>query len=260
MPTVATIADFLESYAPLWLAEDWDNVGLLVGDGNAAVRRLMTCLTVTPATVAEAIRQQADLVVAHHPIPFRPLKRLTSETTTGRLLLNLIAARVAVCSLHTAFDSAQGGINQRLAEGVGLQGIAPLIADEQGSGAGLYGWLDKPLTLTGLVALVEELLSIDHLQAVGNPGKEVRSVAVACGAADTFLAAARDQGADAMLLGEARFHTCLEAAAADLALVLPGHFASERFALEHLAGVISLQFSDVEVWASQDEYDPIRWM
>lgn len=259
MSTINQLTGFLETYAPLQLAEDWDNVGLLVGDGNALARRVMTCLTITPTTAAEAIRQQADLIVSHHPLPFRPLKRLTAETTVGNLLLDLISARVAVCSLHTAFDSAESGINQRLAEGLGLREIVPLIARDESSGAGRYGCLEGAVKLSDLAAAVKELLSIERLQVVGSLEKSVRSVAVACGAADEFLSAARQRGTDAMLLGEARFHTCLEAEASNIALVLPGHFASERFALEHLAGVISLQFPEVEVWASRDERDPIRW-
>jgi len=119
MATVNDIVLEVMRIAPGWLAEEWDNVGLLVGDGAAEVQRVMTCLTVTPATAAEAIVGGAGLVVAHHPMPFRPLKRLTGDTTVGRLLLDLIAARVAVCSAHTAFDSAELGINARLAEGLG---------------------------------------------------------------------------------------------------------------------------------------------
>jgi len=76
---------------------------------------LMTCLTITPASAAEAVAGRADLIVSHHPLPFRPLSRLTSETSEGRLLLELIGAKIAVFSPHTAFDSAQDGINQRLA-------------------------------------------------------------------------------------------------------------------------------------------------
>ena len=75
MPTIQTIAAFLEEFAPSRLAAEWDNVGLLVGDGRAAVARVMTCLTITPASAAEAVRGRADLVVAHHPLPFAALKR-----------------------------------------------------------------------------------------------------------------------------------------------------------------------------------------
>ena len=97
MPTIAAIAEFLEHFAPARLAAEWDNVGLLVGDRAAEARRIMTCLTVTPDSVAEAVAEQADLIVTHHPLPFRPLRRLTSDTPEGRSLLSLIAA--LICSV-----------------------------------------------------------------------------------------------------------------------------------------------------------------
>ncbi len=109
MLTIAAIAAFLEDIAPLRLAEEWDNVGLLVGDPARPVERVMTCLTVTPQSAAEAIEAGADLIVTHHPLPFAPTKRITTDTTSGRLLLDLIAAQVAVYSPHTAFDSAAAG-------------------------------------------------------------------------------------------------------------------------------------------------------
>ena len=139
MPTIAAVAAFLEQLAPPRLAEEWDNVGLLVGHRDQAVKKLMTCLTVTPASAAEAIEARADLIVTHHPIPFTAIKRLTADTTAGRLLLDLIAARVAVYSAHTAFDSAAEGVNQRLAEGLELRGIAPLMPHVEGQGTGRWG-------------------------------------------------------------------------------------------------------------------------
>ncbi len=259
MHTVETIAAYLERYAPLRLAEQWDNVGLSVGRRDRGVARVMTCLTVTPATVAEAVEAKADLIVTHHPMPFDALRRLTSDTTTGRVLLELIAARIAVYSPHTAFDSAERGINQRLAEGLKLRGITPLVPDDEGQGAGRWGWLEEPCSLEQLAEAVGEFLAIEHVQFVGEPKQPVRTVAVACGAADGFLVAARQTGCDAMVLGETRFHTCLEAEAVGVGLVLPGHFASERFAVEQLADVLAGEFPALEVWASRRERDPVRW-
>ena len=109
---ISELAQHLESIAPLGLAEDWDNVGLLVGDGNENVQRVMTCLTVTPNTVQEAIKKQADLIVSHHPFPFRPTKRITTQDTVGRLLWQLIRNGISVYSPHTAWDSAADGINR----------------------------------------------------------------------------------------------------------------------------------------------------
>jgi dinuclear metal center YbgI/SA1388 family protein len=259
MPTVAAIAAFLEQVAPFRLAEEWDNVGLLVGHRTQSVNKLMTCLTVTPASAAEAIDSHVDLIVTHHPMPFTPVRRLTTDTTAGRLLLELIAARVAVFSPHTAFDSAFQGINQRLAAGLGLRGITALRPHAEGQGTGRWGWLVEPLTLEKLAEKLKQFLAIERLQVVGQPEHSVRTVAVGCGAADELLEAARFNGCDAMVLGEARFHTCLEAEAAGIGLLLPGHFAGERFAVESLADVLSRQFPDVQVWASRQERDPVRW-
>src|SRR5260370_351806 len=102
MPTVADVVDHLEQFAPLNLAADWDNVGLLLGERGAPVQRLITCLTVTPESVAEAVEAGAQLLVTHHPILFRGIKRLTDATPEGRMLLALVRAGVAVYSPHTA--------------------------------------------------------------------------------------------------------------------------------------------------------------
>ncbi len=266
MLTVAKISAFLEQFAPTRLAEDWDNVGLLVGDRNRDVDRVMTCLTVTPASAGEAVARRADLIVAHHPMPFRPVKRMTADTTVGRLLLDLIAAQIAVYSPHTAFDSAEDGINQRLAVGLGLQQTTPLVCrpdssqQDGGLGAGRFGPLPEPLTLGQLAQNVKRFLSVERMQMVGRPQQPVGTLAVACGAAGTLLDAARQAGCDGMVLGETSLHTCLEAEATGVGLLLPGHFASERFAVEHLADVLSRQFPQLEVWASGEERDPVRWV
>ncbi|MCH7729461.1 MAG: Nif3-like dinuclear metal center hexameric protein [Planctomycetes bacterium] len=262
MPTVNAISEFLDALAPPDLAEDWDNVGLLVGDRETAVDRLMTCLTVTPASANEAIDRGADLVITHHPLPFRPLKHLTTDTTPGRLLLDLIRADIAVYSPHTAFDSAASGINQRLAEGLGLDDIQPLLADKNNAniGAGRFGRLASSRPLREMIERVKTFLSVEGLHAVGSPEQQVSVVAVACGAAGQFLSVARANGCNLLITGETNFHTCLEAEASNIAMLLPGHFASERFAVELLANELERNFTDVEVWASEREADPLVWV
>lgn len=126
MLTVADVANHLERLAPPDLAADWDNVGLLLGERSAAVGRVMTCLTVTPDSAAEAIEAKADLIVTHHPILFRGAKRLTDASVEGRMVLGLARAGVAVYSPHTAFDNSAGGINALIARRLGLVEVAPL--------------------------------------------------------------------------------------------------------------------------------------
>src|SRR5437870_1161489 len=124
--TVADVIREMQALAPSALAADWDNVGLLLGDAAAPVERVMTCLTVTPESVAEAIEERARLIVSHHPIFFRPIQQLTTATAEGRLVLDLVQAGIAVYSAHTAYDNGAGGINDQLAEKLGLTGVGPL--------------------------------------------------------------------------------------------------------------------------------------
>ena len=149
MSAISSVVAFLEEVAPSEWAESWDNVGLLVGDPDRPARRVMTCLTITPASAAEAVSRQADLVIAHHPLPFRPLKRLTTASAVGRLLLMLIEAKIAVYSPHTAFDSTAQGINERLAAALGLVDLHPLVPVEGGPGTGRHG---RPVEGTSLGA------------------------------------------------------------------------------------------------------------
>ena len=261
MLSVQDIAQFLEKFAPAMLAEDWDNVGLLMGDHQMPVARVMTCLTITDASAAEAIGSRANLIVTHHPLPFRPLKRLTAESHEGKLLWQLAGARISVFSPHTAFDSAEQGINQRLATGLGLVEIAPLVPAENGAlGAGRVGRLPMPASLGELASRVKRLLAIEHIQAVGLLDRAVERVAVACGSAGEFIPVATDAACQALVTGEVRFHGCLEAESLGLGLVLAGHFASERFAVEALAHVLADQFPSLEVWASRSEKDPLNWL
>ena len=262
MPSIGDVTTILEQFAPTALAEDWDNVGLLVGDPAWPARRVMTCLTLTPTSVAEAVEAEADLIVAHHPLPFQPLKSITTATTDGQLLLQLISAKIGVYSPHTAFDSAPAGINQHLAIGLGLQQIEPLVPStgtkEADIGAGRIGILGGEFPLLELSDRVKSFLGIESLQIVGNDNQTVSRVAIACGSGGSFLSAAIQKDCDCLVTGETNFHTCLEAEARGVGLILPGHFASERFALLSLADYLQEQISGIDVWASRNERDPLR--
>ncbi|MBL8792415.1 MAG: Nif3-like dinuclear metal center hexameric protein [Planctomycetia bacterium] len=128
MTTIAAVIEYLERFAPKRLAASWDNVGLLLGDRAAPVSRVMTCLTVTPESAAEAVAEGVQLIVSHHPVLFRPVQRLTADNSEGRMLLALIRAGVAVYSPHTAFDNTAEGINEILASKLGLTAVKPLRA------------------------------------------------------------------------------------------------------------------------------------
>lgn len=260
MPTVRQVAEVLEQLAPLSLAADWDNVGLLIGDADGPADRVMTCLTVTPETVAEAVERGAQLIVSHHPLPFQPVRSITSDTVVGRLLLDLIRHSIAVYSAHTAFDSASAGINQHTAIGLGLHEIRPLIpsATDPDVGVGRCGLVAEPLTLSELAARCRDFLGAEGVRIVGSGDRPVTRVAIACGSGGSLVDAAAAAECDAFVTGELTFHMCLEAEARGVKSVLTGHFASERFAMLALADYLSDQLSEVEVWPSRQESDPIH--
>jgi dinuclear metal center YbgI/SA1388 family protein len=266
--TLRQICGFLRSFAPVELAADWDNVGLLIGDEQRPVQRVMTCLTLTPDVAAEAVAEQAQLVVSHHPVLLRPVQRLTMATAEGRSVLSLIAAGIGVYSPHTAFDSAAEGINRELAERFGLREVAPLrpaaapgIPPEAATavGEGRYGRLPAPISLGEFIRLVRARMNVSCLQCVGEEERRVERVAVACGSAAEFVRDAAALGCDVLLTGEARFHACLEARELGVALVLAGHYATERPSVERLAERLATEFPALTVWASRVERDPVRW-
>ena len=132
--TVSEVAAWLEQFAPSHLAESWDNVGLLWGDPAAEVQRLMTCLTVTPETAAEAIREQASMMISHHPVLFRAAKRIRADLAETGHLWKLARAGIAIASPHTAFDNTQNGINDILCRRLGLLEVSPLRPLATGGG------------------------------------------------------------------------------------------------------------------------------
>lgn len=260
MSKLSEICDFLERLAPARLAEDWDNVGLLAGDRARKVQRVMTCLTLTGDSVQEAVDEQADLVVVHHPLPFRGIKRMTTDDPAGRYLWQLLGAQVAIYSPHTSWDSAPLGINQQWAEKLELREISalrPLETNQDLAGSGRCGSLPESLSVAQLAAKIDRWLSPGVIQVVGSPERTVNRLGVACGSAGEFLDDAIQHACDLLITGETSFHTCLDAEAKGIGLMLVGHYASERFALEYLALVLAEAFPDLQVWASRREQSPL---
>lgn len=259
MTNVADISKWMNTVAPLSLSESWDNTGLLLGDLACPVERIQVCLTLTPLSVAEAIDQKASMVIVHHPMPFKPLAKITTQTVTGRLLWDLARAGISVYSPHTAWDSAPLGINQLLATELNLSDIQPLLpcVETPDLGAGRIGRLASPNSMDAVAKTMSDSIPGCRLRGVVAE-REVRKIAIACGSGGSLLSKAVELGCDLFLTGEATFHTCLEAEAANVHLLMLGHFASERFAMEHLAKLLAAQFANVESWASVNEKDPVR--
>ena len=135
MTTVRDVEKALFDWAPAELAAPWDNVGHLVGEPEAEVKKVLVALDITEAVVREAIDSGADLIVAHHPVmncKWHEVQRVRSDDAQGRMLIGMIRNGISAICMHTNLDAAEGGVNDALAEKLGLQGLELLNEEKIG--------------------------------------------------------------------------------------------------------------------------------
>ncbi|MCA8951237.1 MAG: Nif3-like dinuclear metal center hexameric protein [Planctomycetes bacterium] len=256
--TLARVLDALEEIAPLELAADWDNVGLLLDPRGRRhrIERILLTIDLTDDVVAEARFTRSDLVVAYHPAIFQPLRRLGVGDGKQRALLGSVAAGFALYSPHTALDAAPGGIADWLADGV-LGGDEPAGREPCGDGEfGRVVELPRPIPFARFVQRIKQHLGRRQLQVARAPtSKSVRSAAVAAGAGGSIV---RGESVDVILTGEMSHHDVLAALANGTSVVLAGHTNTERGYLKILRKRLrSALGDDVDIAISKSDRDPI---
>lgn len=247
MTELKEIYGYLKELAPLELAEDWDNPGLLVDCGRP-VGRVLTCLDITGPVVREAQEKGCDLVVSHHPVIFRPLKALQE----GQVPCLLLKAGISAICMHTNLDAAPGGVNDTLAQWMGLREVEPFA-----EGMGRIGWIEE----MSAHQLAQETARILHARVQwADGGKPIRRLALITGSGGSMLEDAIRAGADALLTGEASHHAALDALAAGVTLVAAGHYATEFPVAQTLATRLVDRFRDMEVLVSETDRDPYHYL
>ncbi|MEY9847343.1 Nif3-like dinuclear metal center hexameric protein [Streptacidiphilus sp. MAP5-3] len=234
MPKLADVRSVLdELYPPAW-AESWDAVGLVCGDPEDEVSRVLFAVDPVQAVVDEAVAFGAQLVVTHHPLYLRGTTSVAADTFKGRVVHTLIRNGIGLLVAHTNADHADPGVSDALAEAVGLRITGPLIpdpTDPQGRrGTGRIGELPEPEPLAAFAARVAAGLpaTAQGVRAAGDPDRPIRRVAVCGGSGDSFFAAVREAGVDAYVTADLRHHPASEAREhADIALVDAAHWATE---------------------------------
>ena len=252
---LSTLLTVLDDLAPLRLAEDWDNVGLLVGAPDQQVSKALLCIDYTPAVAAERRAAGVDLVVAYHPPIFNPLKRLN-----GGPVYEAVREGVAIYSPHTALDVAEGGTNDGLADLLGLSSRRPLRLCEAANGVGMgrIGEFDEPAERADLIARLKQNLRLDHVLVAGPTAGPARRAAVCAGSCGDLLDDAIEAGADLYVTGELRHHDALKAAAAGVTVVMLLHSNSERHALATLADRLRERAPELECVLSTEDRDPFH--
>lgn len=245
--TVQQVLEEMRRIAPPELAESWDNVGLLV-DAGQPVDAILTTLDITAPVVEEAVRLGCSLIVSHHPVIFDPIKRITADDLPALLLQGGVSA---IC-MHTNLDAAPGGVNDTLAELLGMRDTVP-FAD----GCGRIGTVDAT-TAKALAELCEDTLGpgVRYVEA----DHPVLRLAEVSGAGGSYWKEALDLGADCLVTGEANHHVACDAKRLGMGLVAAGHWATERPIAGVLAKRLKEAFPDIPVTVSRADKDPFTYL
>lgn len=261
MPVVADILKFIETLAPPYMKEDWDHVGLNCGHPDAPVTKILVALDPFDEAIGEAEAFGAELLVTHHALIWKP-DFVTDTTAQGRRTLELIERHIAHINAHTNLDCAPGGVNDVLAETLGLRDveiIRPAGTDEQGRPYGLLRMgtvAEQPLS--DFLAHVKSVLGCPGLRYV-NPNTTVRRVAVGGGACAGGIAEVLGAGCDTFVTADVRYNQFRDAYDGGLNLIDAGHFQTERPVCACLAAKIAEKFPEVQVKLSENHGDPMKF-
>lgn len=239
--SLALVVACMERRYPPSTAEDWDAVGLVCGDPQAPVRRILWAVDPVEAVVDEAIDVGADLVITHHPLFLSGVHAVAATTAKGRIVHRLISAGIALYCAHTNADVADPGVSDALAATIGLTRTQPVIPEGIATGLGRIGELEEATTLSDLAARVADALPpTQHgVRVAGDLDRRVQRVAVCGGSGDSLLGIATDMGADVLVTADLKHHRALEhLEEGGCAIIDVAHWASEWPWLEQAAQLL----------------------
>lgn len=256
MPTINDIAAAIEAKAPIPSQQEWDNSGLLITPRGADVEctGVAVCLDVTPAVMAEAIEAGCNMIVSHHPLIFRGIKFFDpSSSAVQDCCMEAILKGVAIYASHTPLDVAPCGPSAWLADALGLSDTRPL---EEG-GFGMIGTYPGPMRRDMFIELVREVYG-GGLRVTPGHTESIRTVALCSGSGSEFIADAIEQGADAFITSDMRYHDLLDNGE-KIMLVDTGHYNSEICTKSIFSHIISEKFPNFAVHMCRREHSPVAY-
>ena len=259
MTTVNNILDFIESITPQYMQYEWDNTGMLCGSRTNEVNKILVALDPFEEVCQEAAEIGADLLITHHPLIFSAPKAINDETDMGRAIMVLIKNGITAVTAHTNLDCAPGGINDTLAEVLGLQDVE--IINPKG-GDVKYGLLRMGTvahqTLKDFMAIVKERLGCQGLRYVDG-GKPIHKVAVGGGSCGSDLYEAIQAGCDTFVTADIKYNQFHEAKASGINMIDAGHFHTENPGCIILADKLRNAFPEITVEFSKKHKDHMKF-
>ncbi len=225
----------IEAEFPPESAYEWDNVGLLAGEGCSEIKKVMVTLDINRRVIDEAAEWGADLIISHHPILFSPINKINDQTETGRMLLKAIRNGINIYAAHTNCDVGKNGINAYLAELFELLDAQPL----EETGLGRIGNLKKEMCFSEFAELVRDKLQTPRVRVSGDCTRMVRRVAIGSGACADSIPTAISKGADVMLTADMKYHNMIDYTEAGINIIDAGHYPTERCAAAIFAEILA---------------------
>ncbi|MGQ9863932.1 MAG: Nif3-like dinuclear metal center hexameric protein [Bacteroidia bacterium] len=253
---VSQLLQLLDAWAPFRLAHGYDNVGLLVGDPDKYLMRILTALDLTEAVLQEAVEKKADCILTHHPIWFGSKTHLHGHLYPDALIMEAIRRDIVVCAMHTNLDSISSGVNAKLAWRLGAHIEGFLVAQSSDHGDGLVVSFSVPLMPKDMLVHIRHSLSVPYLRYSAGPHRPLRQGAICGGAGSSLLPHAIQQNLDFFITADIPYHRFFEATG-KIWLIDAGHYETECATAELMAEY--LRHYGLSAFPSEKSTNPIQY-
>lgn len=225
----------LERKYPKVLAEEWDNVGLLVGDAEKEVHNILLALDVTEEVIDFAVTHSFDMIISHHPIIFRGIKRVLQQDVLGAKIFKLVKHGINVYTLHTNLDAQKAGLNDYILEKLGVTVSTVLEKREDGTGIGRMFQYPEGKSVEEIQKLLSHKLGLSFQRYIGNDMQQVvHRVCLVNGSGMSYWRMAKSKGAELFITGDVSYHDALDAKECGMSVIDMGHYEAEYFFAELL--------------------------
>lgn len=243
------IIEKLELLSPITFAEEWDNVGLLCGKGEREVATVAVTLDLTEKAIDQAIQSGADLIISHHPMIFKPLKKINTDTSTGRKILRLIGQDISYYAMHTNFDVM--GMADAAADDFGLLNSEVLSVtfedDISKEGIGRIGSVARTMTLEQCAQHTKNVFGMEHVRVYGETDRLIHKVAISPGSGGDMILDAIKKGADVIITGDIKHHEALDALEDGICILDAGHYGTEKLFSMYIKEYLEREIPELSV-------------
>lgn len=242
----------IEGFCPLDIQEEWDNCGVQIFTGNDEIERVLIAMEITNEVIDEAIVNEADLIITHHPLIFRPMKNIDADNIVGEYVQRLIAADINVYSCHTNFDKIFGGNNDFLGNVLAIDSVAAKYPNNEGILR--HGWYMVPQRMGDLIDLFSFKLNLDRrfFNFVGSLDRMISKVAICTGTGGEFIQEAYDDKCELLITGDLKYHDAQLAKELGICVLDIGHYGSEMIFKDAFMGFIISSNIDEDMFILSD--------